>query len=247
MKLQKCIIFTFVIIFLISGLSAVDKKWEIELHFSSWSINFLSSTVTGVIEDEIDEYDPEKGELTFNSHGTNLGIGVRYYPGGKTGSLSFGLSHERNNFIIDLTGKYIKADSIGQQMVIDGSGKIELYPHSFHFNIRWDILPTYRIHPYFGFGFGIGVLNGNVEAYATSVTTLYNGETIEAVEYDENDTLNELINEYKEEGNSLPIRFLPFLQMQFGVKGEVAKDTYLLAEFQFYNGFSFKGGVSYRF
>ncbi len=247
MKLKKYIIVTVIFILLIFGLSADDKKWEIDLHYSSWSINFLSSTLIGIAEDEIDDYDPEKGEITFNSHGSNLGIGVRYFPAGKTGSFSLGFSHERNSFQIDITGKYIKSDSIGQQMVVDGNGSIIIKPHAFHFNVRWEIFPSYRIHPYFGLGFGIGVLNGNAEGYATSVTTLYNGETIESVEYEENETLNEFINEYKEDGNSIPIGFFPFLQMEFGVRGEVAKDVYLLAEIQFYTGISFRGGISYRF
>lgn len=247
MRLKKQLLLALILLFLLFNLNAVDKKWEIEVHYSSWSINFLSSTLIGIIEDEIEDYDPEKGEVLFNSHGNNFGIGVRYFPAGKIGSFSVGFSHERNTMTIDLSGKYIKADSRGQQMVYEGAGQAIIRPHSFNLNVRWEMFPSYRIHPYFGIGFGIGVLVGEVEGYATSVTTLSNGESYTEVEYDEKDSLNDLINEYKDDGNSVPIGFFPFLQVQFGVRGEVARDTYLIAEVQFYSGISFKGGISYRF
>ena len=54
MLLRKLLIGIVTLVFLMSGLPAEDKNWEIEVHYSSWSLNFLSSTIIGILEDEID-------------------------------------------------------------------------------------------------------------------------------------------------------------------------------------------------
>ncbi|MEN8153936.1 MAG: hypothetical protein ABFR75_07915 [Acidobacteriota bacterium] len=219
-------------------------NWEVGIHYSTWTIDMIAPFVEDITPD-LEHYDPEKGSLNFDSNGNNYGIELRYFPAGKNGSFSMGISYERNNFRADLTGAY--SDVIdGFPVTASASGSIEMLPHSFNFNVRWELWPKSRVHPYFGFGFGVGAQDGTFSYYAKAITTKGGIDIIE--EETDTYTFDELISDYEEEeGKTFPVSVFPIIHIQFGIRGEVTDNLYLLAEVAVYDGLIFRGGIAYRF
>ena len=224
---------------------AEGGHWEIGGHYSYWSIDVISSWAEDNLVSEFDDFDPKKGKLDFDSHGNNYGIELRYFPKGKNGSFSIGFSYERNNFLSDVTGTYTESDGNGNQAKVEADGTINLYPHSFNVNLRWEIAPRARIHPYIGLGFGFGVQDGKYVLH-TKTTTYYQGNT-QISESIEEKTLKQVLDELKEEGNEFPVGFFPIIQVQVGLRLELMENIYILAEGAVYDGIAFRGGLAFRF
>jgi hypothetical protein len=220
--------------------------WEIGVHYSSWSINLAKPYIEEAIADSFDNFDSSKGSILFDSAGNNYGIDLRYYPGGKHASFSLGISYERNNFKGTLNGSYADSDKYHNRAEINAVGIFDFSPHSFNFSFRWDILPNYRIHPFFTIGFGIGNLDGFVNLQAKTKT--YIGSTVISNTVTEEKTLDDLIAIYeKEEGKSFPIGFFPIVYVSLGMKGEIADNIYFLCEVAAYDGLSIRGGLAFKF
>ncbi len=220
-----------------------NGKWEVGIHYSYWSINFAKPFIEKGLEDVFDNFDSNKGDLNFDSNGNNYGIDLRYYPKGKYGSFSLGVSYEKNNFKGDLSGNY-KDTIYGVSSEISAIGIFNIQPHSFNFSLRWDIAPKYRVHPFFGFGFGIGRINGFINGTITGTTAA--GAIVS--EINEETTLTELIEEYEEEeGKKFPLSFFPIIYFSIGVKGEITNNIYFLGEVAVYDGLIFRGGFAFKF
>lgn len=215
---------------------APKGQWEVGFHYSYWSVNVIAPLLEDNLKDSIEGFDPAKGDLNFDSTGNNYGFEVRFFPGGKQGSFSLGLSYERNNFKGGLSGSY--QEPVGQ---VKAEGTFDLRPHSFNLSLRWDLWAAARVHPYIGLGFGIGPLNGLISSRVT--TTLANGTVI--AEDIEEKTLKEALDEA--EDGEFTLSFFPIVHLHFGLRGEVVDNLYLLAEFALYDGLIFRGGVAYRF
>jgi hypothetical protein len=215
---------------------------EFGVHYSSWNINLLSGLIEDLMIPDIKDYDEDKGEFNFDSSGNNLGFEIRIFPGGKNGAFSLGLSYERNNFNGTITGHYTE---IMGKSIINATlkGDINLFPHSFNLNLRWDLFAGAKFHPYIGFGIGIGAMNGTI-IYKGSVKTTYKNLTFDIDVIDEEYTLKELL---KEGDNKIPINFIPILQFQFGFRYELVDKVYILVEAAVYDGIIFRGGLAYRF
>ena len=220
-------------------------QWEIGFHYSSWSIDIIGPLIENNFTPEFENYDPEKGNFNFHSVGNNYGFEVRFFPKGKNGSFSIGFSYERNNFKADIDGSYTDYDDAGNRVEAEGAGSIELLPHSFNFSFRWELWPTSRIHPYIGIGLGLGPLNGSIQLH-TRATTYYNGYTV-VEEADEVKTIDEALEELAEEDEEFPLDVFPIVHLQFGLRGEVIKNVYLLGEIAIYDGVIFRGGAAVRF
>ncbi len=220
--------------------------FEFGFHFSTWNVNMIAPLIEDEIIPEIEYWDPEYGSLTFDSNGNNYGFEFRFFPGGKYGSFSLGLSYERNNFKMRADGTYEGYDDHNNPIKAEASGTIDLLPHSINLSIRWDLWPTKRIHPFIGFGFGFGVQKALVKFHSRAVTTI-GGIDVEE-EQDEIWTFDDIENEYEaSEGEKFPIGFFPVIHINFGVRGEVVNNVYLLGEVAFYDGLIFRGGIAYRF
>lgn len=215
---------------------APKGQWEVGFHYSYWTVNVIAEPLEEALEDSIEGFDPTKGALDFKSNGNNYGFEVRFFPGGKEGSFSLGLSYERNNFKGELSGSYQE-----QGGEVRAEGFFDLRPHSFNFSIRWDLWPTARVHPYIGLGFGAGPLNGILSSQI--ITTYPNGSVV--AEDPEEKTLEEILDE--DEDEAFPLSFFPIIHLNFGLRGEITDNVYLLAEFALYDGLIFRGGVAYRF
>ena len=239
-------ILSLILMFLFVSVIHSKGKWEVGVHYSFWSINLAKPYIEDAVEDAFDSFDSTKGNIVFDSNGNNYGIDIRYYPGGKYASFSLGLSYEKNNFLGDLTGSYSDTDAYGNKAEVEALGKFDIQPHSFNFSFRWDIAPKYRIHPFFGIGFGIGKMNGLVNLSTTTKTYIDNNITIDVDE--EEKTLENLIEEYEEdEGKKFPISFFPIVYITVGMKGEIIDNVYFLGEVAFYDGLIFRGGFAFKF
>ncbi|GAH05855.1 unnamed protein product, partial [marine sediment metagenome] len=131
-------------------------------------MSFLESYLEDVVEDTlgdelkkaiIDEHPEKSGlerdyhqELSLDSTGYNFGVEIRFYPAGKEGSFSLGLSVEKTEMRLNLEGS--ATDEFGDESYFDGSGSAKLLidPISYHLSFRWDIKPSGKFHPYFGLG-----------------------------------------------------------------------------------------------
>ncbi|MFQ6081921.1 MAG: hypothetical protein ACE5WD_01010 [Candidatus Aminicenantia bacterium] len=183
-------------------------------------------------------------QFNFDSGGNNYGLEIRFYPLGKESVISFGLAIEK-------TKMEVKLDGSVQTQFIDGSffkgttdGKLIVAPVSYHFNLRWEIKPSWRVHPYLTLGLGIARLKGTVSYF-------YSGEfynaldgTLESQSNSDELTLDEL--EEENEDLDLP-NDLPIIQFNLGVKGRIVEDLSLLIDFGLWNGFLFRFGLAYRF
>ena len=107
---MRILIISLAVMVCLSGLAHARGHWELGIHFSYWSVNVASTYIEQLIEGniaaEVERYDPSKGALDFTSRGSNYGLEVRFFPGGKEGSFSIGLSYEKNFFNGDVQGDY---------------------------------------------------------------------------------------------------------------------------------------------
>lgn len=221
-------------------------KWEIGTHYSSWSLNLLKSEIEKNFTPDLELYDPTKGHFNFDSNGNNYGLEIRFFPGGKDGSFSIGLSYEKNNFKAKINGAYTDYDNIGNRLEAEAKGTVDVFPHSVNLSFRWDLWPSSRIHPYIGIGFGMGSLTGTMKA-DTKATLYYSSGATQTETAHEEKTIKQVLEELKEQGNEYPLSFFPIAHIHFGLKGEVVNNVYLLGEVAIYDGFILRGGIAYRF
>jgi len=278
MKILK--IFSFLPVFLLVLILASPQvhaqgKFEFGFHYSGWSLNIIR----GMVEEQLDSMGEEmKDEMfddiledhpqmvedsftqdySFNSSGNNWGFEIRWYPGGHEGSFSLGLSVEKTSISIGLDTMAINLamrDTITNEQVsaqATGSSMFTYNPLSFHMHFRWDIKPSWRVRPYFTFGFGMAGI-GSLKKAKIDIDVNYTlnipGEPPETDSISEHKTLEELDAEREGEEESIfdQIPAIPFLQMTFGIKGEITKNVYLLVEGGFFNGMIYRGGLSFRF
>lgn len=241
-KILSIIIVAMVMMIPLSG----KGMFEFGLHYSTWNVNMIAPLLEDEIIPEIEYWDPEYGSLDFSSNGSNFGIEFRFFPGGKDGSFSVGLSYERNNFKMKAEGKYDGYDNEGDNVKAEATGTIDLFPHSINLSIRWELWPSKRIHPYLGLGFGIGAQNALVKFHSKATTNISGHDVVE--EQDEIWTFDDIKDEYEtSEGKKFPIGFFPVIHINFGFRGEIVNNIYFLGEIAFYDGLIFRGGISYRF
>ena len=250
-------------IFLFSQLAFAKGKWQIGPHYGSWSLgpiesmiedfiaDTLESELQGLLEEMVEEFAPdwEYTDLTFypdihfGSGGTNLGLEVRFYPGGEDGSFSIGLAVEKSDLELTLDGS-IKFEAEGNYVKGSADTRLLLTSTSYHLSLRWDIKPSSRLHPYIGFGAGIGSLkkllltydNVTGELYVASTDTTYT-ETAPSDQMDLADLL---------EYTGLQTIPLPILQLNLGLSYKITNNIYLLLDAGIWNGFLVRGGVSLR-
>jgi hypothetical protein len=262
----------FLVILLISPCLSAQGHFELGFHFGRWGIDFAESILHDVMEDtlpdillelaqENDENLYEKDfyldDFTFESGRNNWGVEVRWYPGGWGRSFSLGFSVERTSIRIasDITARLIMEQYEWEGVKnatfdIQADGQFEINPTSFHFHFRWDIFPLARIRPFFTFGVGIAGLKSLQEASLSASLTgelQIEGEETESFDESVDKTLKEIEDDAIAEGEEafLPTLF-PFIQLNFGIKGEITRNLCLLLETGIFNGFILRGGIAFR-
>ena len=242
---------------------------EIGVHYSRWSINILKSLIEEGIGDALetklkDTYLEDiqqkynlteqsySQEISFDSSGNNYGFEIRFYPGGKNGSFSLGLSIEKT------TMKVMIPEISSNLNLSDGStfeglatGQFILNPLSYHLSLRWDIIPSSRIRPYITIGVGAATGTALKDAefsysYVGDLSLAAGGG--EHYEGGEDKTIEELKEEVEDEGEDFFLPgFIPFIQLNLGLKAELVDNIHFLADAGIWDGFLIRGGIAFRF
>lgn len=249
---SKILIFliSFCFIFSVQNLSA-KGKWEFNMHYSSWSLNLLKGMIEDMVNDAIEDEFKEQilaehpnliesyysQDVSFDSSGNNYGFEIRFYPGGEKGSFSIGFSIEKTKMELSLDGNVRDEFTDGSYADLQANGNFIMEPLSYNISFRWDIKPSWRVRPYFTFGFGVAPLNGNT-SYSL-IGNFYNANEgrleSEIIEGEEN------LKDIKDIPSIVPI-----VQLNFGIKGEITKNFHLLIDAGIWNGFLLRGGLSFR-
>ena len=246
------------IIIVFSQFALAKGKWQIGPHYGIWSLSpvetiienylgdMLENQFQGLVEEYLEIIDPDweyTPDIHFGSGGTNLGLEVRFYPGGEDGSFSIGLAVEKSQLELTLDGsiKFILADG----SYFDGSGnaKLLLEPTSYHLSFRWDLMPSWRLHPYIGFGAGIGSLNG-VLVYDNVTAEVYDASTATTVTVTHPSGQMDLADLLEDAGyQGIP---LPILQFNLGFNFKITNYLHVLFDAGIWDGFLVRGGVCLR-
>ncbi|MCP2519026.1 hypothetical protein NLB65_01415 [Candidatus Aminicenantes bacterium AC-335-B20] len=249
---QKILIFlvVFCFIFLVQNLPA-KGKWEFNVHYSTWSLNLLKGMIEDMVNEAIEEEFKDEilkehpnlieayysQDVNFDSSGDNYGFEIRFYPGGEKGSFSIGFSIEKTKMKLSLDGKVRDEFTDGSYADLNAEGDFIMEPLSYNISFRWDIKPSWRVRPYFTFGFGVAPLNGDV-TYSL-IGQFYNGISGELES--ENISGEENLKDIEDVPSIVPI-----VQLSFGIKGEITENIHILFDAGIWNGFLLRGGLSFR-
>ena len=258
--------FFLVFLVLIPNLSA-DGHFELSFHYGTWNLNLigdlvedglseaLESAFEDVILEKIQEDYPELQDpiydqtVEFDSGGNNYGFEIRWYPGGHDGSFSLGVSVEKTKMEVDLTevtmDMIFEDDSTFQGQAI---GDVVLNPLTFLLSVRWDILPKSPVHPYITLGVGAAAFSSfkdDIVTYSWSGELDVAGGPTETYEESGTKTIEE-IKEELEEDEDFPLSFLPFIQLNLGLKGKITENIHLMVDAGIWNGFIIRGGIAIR-
>lgn len=253
-------------------------NWEFNVHYSAWSLNMVRSVIEDnvgdVLEDNLrdkmierirEEYPDIYAKsytqsFRFDSSGSNYGVEVRFFPGGRQGSFSLGVALEK-------TAMKVGFPTIESHMVIGSSrypnqdgyfdaavtkAEMELKPVSAHFSLRWEIKPSWKLHPYITLGagfFGVRYLEKGTFYVAYSGTLRVPGQGSEHIDDVIDKTVKQALDETKnDEGDPVNIpSILPIVQLNVGLRGELTPNVNVLFDFGIWDGFLFRGGLSLRF
>lgn len=242
-----------------------EKKggtFEVEVHFSGWSIDpakkffekDLKNRFSREIRDEVTkqlnglhggtlvraEHKTEDDILSLDSEGSNYGFEIRYYPLGRRGSMSLGLSLEKTKIRVPIRGTVVQKYQDGSKATVETEGAIETSPFTTNLSFRWDFMPAWRVTPYLTFGVGVGPLAG--EAKYVYVGTYENDGSPEMIQGDLTKTFDEL----REEGD-IELDLILLVQLSLGVKGEIFKGITVKGEVGFWDGLLLRAGLAFRF
>lgn len=277
MKAQKIMkVFpVFLLLFMLfSPNLAAQGHFEFGFHYSSWSIDILRGLIEeglgdaletnlkdnfleeiqedypGLLEDSYDQ------DVSFDSTGSNYGFEVRWYPGGNDGSFSLGLSVEKTSMTIsipELSAALALTDQTTSESAnfqASAGGEFLINPLSFHLSFRWDIVPSWPVHPYFTFGVGAATgtaLEVAEFSYHYTGDLSRPGEATEHYEDQATKTLQQLKDEIEEEGDEFFLPgFIPFIQLNLGIKAKISENIHLMVDAGIWDGFLLRGGIAIR-
>ncbi len=234
-------------------------KWEFEVHASRWSVNPIKSLFEDDLKEEIAEEisdlitkkigrdypglptDALGEELTLDSNGSNFGFGVRFYPLGRKGVMSIGLSYEKTKMKLLAKGRIRQDYENGSYGLVDAEAFFTTSPSAIHMSFRWDLAPSWRVTPYLGLGIGVASFEGTGKYSYTGEYVA--GGNSEILEGSETKTLDEVGQDMDVD---IPSKMI-LLQASLGLKGRIIRGLFANAEAAFWNGFILRGGISYRF
>jgi len=245
-------------------------KFEFGFHYSRWSLNIIKGFVEDALGESMEstfrddfladiqeDYpglteDNYEQDVSFDSSGSNFGFEARWYPAGRHGSFSLGLSVEKTSMEISIPELSAQMDmDDGSYYEADANASFIINPLSFHLSFRWDIIPSSPIHPYITFGLGAATGTALDEAefsYAYSGTYYIEGGDSESFEDSETKTLKELKEEMEDDGEDFFLPgFIPFIQINLGLKAEITDNLHLLVDAGIWDGFLLRGGIAFRF
>lgn len=264
------------LLFLMPQNLPAQGHWEFGFHYSRWGIDIFKGLIEDELgkaleEDLKDQFIDEirkdfnleetyySQDVQFDSGGWNYGFEVRWYPAGKNGSYSLGFSIEKTFMRVSfpevsasMSLRDPHSHQTGNFQGAVSDARFEISPLSFHLSFRWDIKPSSRWNPYITFGVGMagaGAIDNGEYSFNWSGRLDINGDW-RIYEGSDSKTLRVLWDELKEEDGDFFLYdlpgFFPFIQLNFGVKGEVYDNLYVLVDMGVWDGFLFRVGVAYR-
>jgi hypothetical protein len=253
---------------------AQGGHFEFSGHYGRWSLNLLGNTAEKLISDAIDTELQDRilesiqedypnltltayeQAITFDSSGDDFGASFRWYPRGHHGSFSLGVSVEKSTFkVLPTATAHMDLQDTGtlESATFDGAAEANavIKATSLLLTFRWDIIPRAVVHPYITFGGGISTsraLDDSSVAYAYSGQLAGGSIPAETVEGSESKTLRELRDEaLADEENNVPIpNFIPFVQLNLGLKARLTKSIHLFVDAGVFNGLMASGGIAIR-
>jgi hypothetical protein len=253
---------------------AQGGHFEFGGHYGRWTLDVLGNKAVELIDDatadqlqnaieeEIQSLYPNlysmqfAQTIDFSSSGDDFGVSFRWYPGGRKGSFSLGLSVENSSFKVLPTSEVhmdLEDWATSDTATFDGDaeGQALIKATSFLLTFRWDIFPKKSIHPYITFGGGISTakaLDDSTLVYSFIGQLVGDSIPAQTIEGSETKTLRELRDEALEDGETdFPIpNFIPFLQLNLGLKARLTKSVSVLVDAGVYNGFMVSAGIAIR-
>jgi hypothetical protein len=259
---------TFLLVYLVVFPNLLaDGHFELSFHYGTWNLNLIGSVVENglsealesafkdAILDEIQQKYPELQDpvydhsVEYDSDGNNYGFEVRWYPGGHHGSFSLGISVEKTKMDLGLT-KVAMDMTFQDGSVFTGQadGDIVLNPLTFLLSVRWDIIPKSPVHPYITLGVGAAAYSSfknDFVSYGWQGELQVAGGPVETYEDSGEKTIEEIKEELEEE-EDFPLSFLPFIQLNLGLKGKITENIHLMIDAGIWNGFIIRGGIAIR-
>lgn len=249
--------------------SAAQGRFEFGVHYGAWSVNLLKPVAEGFTDDfaaEVKDSIVESiqkeyprlretgfaNQVEFDSSGNNFGVEARWYPGGAGGSFSLGIAAEKSSMRIGVPGVTtavsLQDSATGARYAFDGraSGQIETKPFAVLMTLRWDIIPSRRVNPYFSIGVGAagaGALDKTTVVWNYTGTLTAPGVAPDAFSEASQKTLGQL---KIENDFDYPIGVFPFVQVNLGLKVKATKTVHLLVDGGVLNGFVLRGGIAVR-
>ncbi|MGZ5425138.1 MAG: hypothetical protein ACXWH4_11320 [Candidatus Aminicenantales bacterium] len=256
------------------ALMAQGGHWEFGGHYGRWTLDILGSKANELLNDALDTelrdriletiredypnlYDVSfSQDIRFDSSGDDFGASIRWYPGGRRGSFSLGVSVEKSKFKIVPAAAVLMQlqDQVSSQTAtFDGTADATaiLKAMSFLLTMRWDIFPSKAVHPYITFGGGISTskaLDDSSVAYSYSGQLTGNAVSPQTVSGSETKTLRQLRDDaMNDDENDFPIpNFLPFIQLNLGLKVRLTKMVQVLVDIGVFDGFMASAGLAIR-
>ncbi|MFO7865873.1 MAG: hypothetical protein R6V02_03540 [Candidatus Aminicenantes bacterium] len=241
------------------NLQKPSDRFEIGVHYSFWSLNFIKSILESELGGELGkEFRNEitreiedlqytvsqttyEQQMIFDSGGHNYGLEFRFYPRGRQGPFSLGVSFEQTYMRMTVEGSVRQTFSDGSFADAEAQGEITVAPFFTNLSFRWDLFPEWRVTPYLIFGLGVAELNGEISYdYAGRYNSSRGTETL-----DHSDIRT--FKEAEEEMNTNIPNILPLFQLNLGVRAEIIPHLYVKAGAGIWDGLILRAGISGRF
>ncbi len=248
-------------------------KFVIGLYYGGWTLNPIIGSFEADLSDELGEQIREEiieeikllnpfiqatdysNSFSFDSSGPSYGLEFRYYPQGRFGSFSLGLSMDKLGMKISGVGSVRQNFDDNTYAEANGSGEVILNPLFTTLSVRWDFMPRWRVSPYYSMGLGLAVLgkekrSGDAINYdkTDSVSWEYEGVYHWAAGSYKVAGADQLsLREVEEESDFNIPNILPLFLVNLGVRADIMPFLVLRGEVGFYDGIAFRLGVSGRF
>ena len=238
---------------------SLEGKFEIDVHYSTWSANLIKSWFASELNDRMGEeirdevyhqisdtytgiYNADyEHSLTFDSNGQNFGVEFRFYPKGRGTPFSLGVSIEENRMNLIVQGTVRQNFSNGTYAEVESEVYLEVKPLLTNLSFRWDMVPHWPVSPYFVLGFGFGAFRGEF-GYNYIGTYTWDGPS-EQIE----DQVTKTLKEAEEEIDVNLPNIFPLFQAGFGLRIQIIPALHLKGEASFWNGFILRVGAALRF
>ncbi len=259
----------------LSSVAVIDDsgKFEIGVYYGRWTLNPLISQFEESLSTELGEQIREEindelmnlnpfllpttysDQFSFDSSGPNYGLELRFYPQGRLGAFSLGLSIDKVTMRIYGEGNTRQNYDDGSYAEASGTGEVILRPLFTTLSFRWDFVPRWRVTPYFSVAAGMASIgkvkqSGETVDYdrTDNVTWEYEGQyNWVGPDYSISGGGTMTLKEAEEEGDFNIPNILPLISLNFGARAEITPNLLVRAEIGFWDGLGYRLGISGRF